>query len=215
MSRADNPAEAPGPLPAPTLAQAEQEEGRIGYGRYARYSPLGLALLVLVVLAGVWWWQSGDDGEEVGGLTGKTAPDVELTTFDGATVRLAELRGSVVVVNFWAASCAPCTEAMPAMQNVFEQTMLTGEPVVFLGVDLKSDRPEDAVKVIQDLGLTYIIGPDDGGDDPLRGPIQLAFGIANGAPATFFVRPDGVIDALRIGPMEEKELRERMKHAAD
>jgi thiol-disulfide isomerase/thioredoxin len=204
-------------LPAPTLAQAEAEgEGRIGYGRYARYSPIGLAVVILIAIGAIWWWQSGgsDEPNQTSAFAGRTAPDVTLTTFNGNSVRLLDLKGSVVVVNFWAEWCAPCKEEMPEFQDVYEQTMFTGEPVVFLGVNLKSDREENALKLLNDLGITYITGPDNGGDDPLHGPIQQAFGIPDSYPVTIFIRPDGTIDALRIGPIKTDELRERIKDAA-
>lgn len=213
--------DAPDDIPVPdetTLAQTEAEgEGRIGYGRYARYSPIGLAVVILLVVAAVWWWQSDSDDLPLSpsGFAGRAAPDVTLTTFSGNSVSLKELQGSVVVVNFWAEWCAPCKVEMPVFQDVFEQTMLTGEPVVFLGVNLKSDRPENALKLMSDLGITYINGPDEGGDDPMAGPIQQAFGIPQSYPSTIFIRPDGTIDSLRIGPMEQDELRERIKAASE
>jgi hypothetical protein len=82
-------------------------------------------------------------------------------------------------------------------------------------VNLKSDREENALKLLDDLGITYITGPDEGGEDPLHGPIQQAFGIPESYPSTLFIRPDGVIDTLRIGQMDFDELRERVKHAAN
>jgi thiol-disulfide isomerase/thioredoxin len=191
----------------------EQSEGRIGYGRYARYSPLALALVILIAIGAI-WWQRSEDGDGNGGYAGRPAPDVVLTTFDGNTVELAALRGSVVVVNFWAEWCAPCRDEMPAFQEVYEQTLATGEPVVILGINLKSDRPENALRLLEELGITYITGPDEGGDDPLYGPIQLAFAIPASYPATVFIDPDGTIASLRIGPMDVAELRERIKHAA-
>ena len=215
--RQDVPDDRSEPL-QPTLAQSEAEgEGRIGYGRYARYSPIGLALVLLLVIAAAWWWQSDSDDQSASpdGFAGRAAPEVTLTTFSGNSVSLSDLRGSVVVVNFWAEWCAPCKEEMPAFQDVYEQTMLTGEPVVFLGVDLKSDRPENALKLIDDLGITYITGPDEGGDDPMAGPIQQAFGIPESYPSTIFIRPDGTMDSIRIGPMEKDELRERIKAASE
>jgi cytochrome c biogenesis protein CcmG, thiol:disulfide interchange protein DsbE len=201
----------------PTLAQpASAGEGRIGYGRYARFTPLGLALVIVAVVTAVWWSRSnsGSDTGVVGGFSGRQAPDVTLTTFSGNTVRLLDLTGSVVVINFWAEWCAPCKEEMPVFQEVYEQTLITREPVVFLGVDLKSDREENALRLIEDLGITYITGHDSGGDDPLHGPIQQAFGIPESYPVTIFIRPDGTIDTLRVGAIGIDELRERMKHAA-
>lgn len=202
---------------APTLAQSESEgEGRIGYGRYASYTPFGLALVILIAVAAIWWWRSDSpsDPNVAGGFSGKAIPDVTLTTFNGNTVRLLDLSGSVIVLNFWAEWCAPCKEEMPVFQNVYEQTRITGEPVVFLGVDLKSDREENALGLISDLGITYITGHDGGGDDPLHGPIQLAFGIPETYPLTIFIRPDGTIDTVRVGQIGIDELRERIKHAA-
>lgn len=205
-------------LPAPTLAQSEAEgEGRIGYGKYARYSPLGLALVILIAVAAIWWWRSDDGSSDpnTNSFNGKPVPDVTLTTFQGNTVRLLDLKGSVVVLNFWAAWCEPCKEEMPAFQDVFEQVTSTGEPVVILGADLKTDREEEALNLIDQLGITYIAGRDDGGDDPLHGTIQQAFGIPESYPVTIFIKPDGTIDTLRIGAMKVTEIRERIKHAAD
>jgi thiol-disulfide isomerase/thioredoxin len=215
----DTPASESTPdLPGPTLAQSETEgEGRIGYGRYARYSPIGLALVIVLVVAAGWWWQSssGGDGDSTSAYSGRPAPDVTLTTFSGNTVQLQDLKGSVVVVNFWAEWCAPCKQEMPDFQDVYEQTMLTGEPVVFLGVDLKSDREENARKLLDDLDITYITGHDAGGGDPLHGPIQQAFAIPDSYPSTIFIRPDGTIDTLRVGPIAKDELRTRIKHASE
>jgi cytochrome c biogenesis protein CcmG, thiol:disulfide interchange protein DsbE len=191
--------------PEPTLAQSEAEdEGRIGYGRYARYSPLALALAMILLLGGIGYWQTRPDEPDApwgstSALTGKPVPAVTLTTFEGNTIDFSQLTGSVVVVNFWAEWCAPCRAEMPAFQEVYEQTRLTGEPVVFVGVNLKSDYVENARKLIDELGITYIAGRDSAGDDPRRGEIELAFGVPASYPVTVFVRPDGVIDTFRIG----------------
>jgi cytochrome c biogenesis protein CcmG/thiol:disulfide interchange protein DsbE len=206
--------------PSPTLAQSEAEgEGRIGYGRYARYSPLALAVAMLLLLGAIGYWQTRPDEPDApwgstSALTGKPVPAVTLTTFEGNSIDFTQLTGSVLVVNFWAEWCAPCRAEMPAFQEVFEQTRLTGEPVVFIGVNLKSDYAENARKLIEDLGITYITGRDDGGDDPRRGAIELAFGVPASYPVTVFVGPDGVIDTFRIGAMDVEELRARIKHAA-
>ncbi len=201
--------------PPPTLAQEEGEHGRIGYGRLARYSPLGIALVLvalLVVVVAVRDRTGNPSG--TGKLAGKPAPAIAFTTFDGQQINLAALEGSVVVLNFWAEWCAPCKEEMPAFQRVHEAAIAGGEPVVILGVDIKNDVPDNARPFAESLGITYPIGQDHGGGDRLYGDIQLAFEIDPSYPTTVFIRPDGVVDTVRVGSMDETEIRERIAHAA-
>src|SRR5262245_61380990 len=58
-------------------------------------------------------------GPAFGGLVGKPAPALEVTTLDGQRLSLASLRGSVVAVNFWATWCGPCLLEMPGFQKVY------------------------------------------------------------------------------------------------
>ncbi len=104
---------------------------------------------------------------------------------------------------------------MSAFQDIYEQTQVTGEPVVFLGVNLKNDYEENAQDLIKQLGITYITGPDNGGTDPRKGPIELAFAIPGVYPTTVIITPDGKIDSMRFGAIDETELRQRIKHAAE
>ncbi len=66
------------------------------------------------------------------------APDFELKDLDGATHRLFDYRGKVVIVNFWATWCPPCREEMPSMQRAWEQ--LQDEGIVMLAVDVGEDE---------------------------------------------------------------------------
>ncbi|MQA84890.1 MAG: redoxin domain-containing protein [Streptosporangiales bacterium] len=66
------------------------------------------------------------------------APDVGGTTVDGERLRLADYRGKVVVVNFWASWCAPCRDEAPALHGVYEKTRERG--VEFLGINMKDGR---------------------------------------------------------------------------
>src|SRR5215212_4132388 len=93
---------------APSLADdpddAETDHGRVGYGRIGRYSPLALGLVLALVVAGIWWTQRdpGPGAASLGQLAGDPAPDVTLTLLDGTPLRMSELRGNVLIVNFWA-----------------------------------------------------------------------------------------------------------------
>src|SRR5215210_2953903 len=116
----------------------EPEHGRIGYGGYARYSPFGLALLLVIVLLAIGIYQRGPEktNDQVGQLVGKPAPDFTLTLLDGSTLTLSNLRGSVVAVNFWADWCAPCKNELPRLQTVATDASQSGQALT-VGVGSK------------------------------------------------------------------------------
>jgi thiol:disulfide interchange protein len=119
-------------LEAPALADdpddAETDHGRVGYGRIGRYSPLVLGLVLALVVAGIWWTQrdAGPDAASLGQMAGEPAPDVTLTLLDGTPLRLSDLRGNVVVVNFWASWCEPCRAEMPELQVFWDAAQTAG-----------------------------------------------------------------------------------------
>lgn len=190
------------------------EHGRIGYGRYARYSPAIIAagIIATLVLIGVWQRQPGSDSAGVGRLVGKPAPEVTLTLLDGTTLRLADLRGRVVVLNFWASWCAPCEQELPRFQELSETWSHTGEPVQVVGIGVKRDYGEGARALVQRLGLTFPIGRDTAGDNEVLGPIQAAYGVST-LPTTVFIRPDGTIAAMHIGELTENQIRQYVAQA--
>ena len=209
----NHPADAP-PLLAepPTLADdGSGDHGRIGYGRFGRMSPILLAALILGVLAAIWWFgernQVEDGGRRAGYAAGGIAPDVSLQLFDGSTLDFADLRGKVVVVNFWASWCGPCREESPALQAFSDEEAAAGRNTMVVGVDIRTDSEEDARAFVEELGLTYPIGRDDQTDAPGVGPVEQAFGIPSAYPATLFIAPDGTVVRYHLGPVTLEQLR--------
>ena len=86
-------------------------------------------------------------------LSGRPAPDFELETLGGETVKLSELKGRVVVLDFWATWCSPCQEALPKLNKVHEE--FAGEDVVILGVNAESGNRQAVARFWQDYGLTF------------------------------------------------------------
>ena len=206
---AEDPAKKmPNPAPLADDDDAQDERGRIGYGRNERKSSwmLGLALVLVIAALGVYSVVSKDD-EEPGSSQeiahqGGAAPDFEMTTFEGETFRLSEHRGEVVIVNFWGSWCLPCREEMPAFQQAWEES---GDDVTFVGVGSKRD-PEDKARAFADeFGVTYPIGRDTEGGTAAAGQITKAYNVSF-YPMTYIVGPDGNISSLVIGEMDTDDL---------
>ena len=115
------------------------------------YSLAAVAFVALAVIILVAALQSDTDD----------APDFELTLFDGQSLRLSDLRGKVVVLNFWASWCPPCRIEMPDFEEMWQEFKDRG--VVFLGVAV-SDVEEDSRAFAERLGVTYMLGLDTTGE---------------------------------------------------
>lgn len=113
----------------------------------------------------------------------KAAPDFEMETFDGETLRLSELEGKVVVLNFWASWCPPCRWEMPFFETMWNEYRDRG--VVFVGVAM-ADTLEDAQGFAQEAGVTYPIGLDQTNE------IVRAYEVRS-LPTTFFIDKEGQI----------------------
>ncbi len=163
-------------------------EGTIPMRRGRRWTAVVVWALLLgllgIVGAGVIRSQGGPVAVDA------RAPDFSLTTFDGGTVHLSDLRGQVVVINFWASWCKPCEEEAESLEQAYR--IFKDQGVVFLGVDYVDTEPE-ARAYLERFAITYPNGPD------LGTRISQAFRIG-GVPETFVVRADGTIDSVQIGP---------------
>jgi cytochrome c biogenesis protein CcmG/thiol:disulfide interchange protein DsbE len=87
------------------------------------------------------------------------APKFALPLFSGSTFSLAEQRGKVVVVNFWASWCVPCRQEAPLLESTWRKYKDRG--VVFVGVDYV-DTDREALAFIKEFDVTYPNGPDMG-----------------------------------------------------
>jgi thiol-disulfide isomerase/thioredoxin len=135
-------------------------------------------------------------GPRVGGAPreGEAAPDFRYTMAGGHAHQLSELRGRVVLVNFWATWCAPCKEEMPDLQRLADEY---GDAVTVLGVN-KLESLEAIGPFVRQMGVTFTLLGNPEGD------ISERYGAKN-IPLTYFVRPDGTIGAVHIGVMTYDE----------
>jgi cytochrome c biogenesis protein CcmG/thiol:disulfide interchange protein DsbE len=130
-------------------------------------------------------------------LVGRAAPDFTLPTLDGASsVRLAALRGQVVVLTFWASWCTECRVEQPALNAVWDRFRDAG--VVLVGVNFQ-DSPPDALTYVAETRTTWPVVADPGSRT------ALAYGVY-GIPETFFIGPDGRVEAKRVGTLSYDQL---------
>jgi peroxiredoxin len=121
-----------------------------------------------------------------------TPPDFSGRTRDARPVSLTQLRGKVVVVNFWATWCLDCRPEMPAFERLHRDLAARGLAVV--GVNAREDT--NAVgRYATELGLTFPLVLDP------RGEINALYGVV-GLPTTFIVARDGRAVAFAVGPRD-------------
>ncbi|HEX9818580.1 MAG TPA: redoxin domain-containing protein [Methylomirabilota bacterium] len=135
-------------------------------------------------------------------LVGRPAAPFALTSFDGAPIDLASLRGKVVVLNFWASWCYPaCYEEAPVLERGWRAYRDRG--VVVLGIDIQ-DKDEAARKFINDFSLTFPNARDRSGQ------VSVDYGVY-GVPETFFIDRDGRIRVKHVGAVTEGIFRENVE----
>ena len=181
-------------LPLDTVLEAPASPTRTS--NRGRLIALGVGLVIILALALVSTLglrQANTPRPEVG----QVAPPFALTLFDGKQTRLTDLRGQVVVVNFWASWCIPCIDEAPELEQTWQSYQ--GKGVVFLGVDYVDTEPK-ALEFLKKYGISYPNGPD------LGSRISYDYRI-KGVPETFVVDKAGVVRFVKIGPTTQSELR--------
>lgn len=151
---------------------------------------MGVAAVIIII--GVMFARI-QQGQPDSGL----APDFTLTTYDGQTITLSELRGQVVIVNFWASWCGPCRQEAPALERVWQEYRDRG--VTIVGVTY-ADEDDNARAFIDEYGLTYPIGPDRG--TVISGDLYNIRGV----PETFIIDQTGHVHQFILAMVTDEQL---------
>jgi peroxiredoxin len=122
------------------------------------------------------------------------APELVLTDSEGKTVRLADYRGQVVLLNFWATWCPPCKRELPWFAEF--QNRLSGQGLQVLGVAMDEEGWTPVRPTMKAFGVNYPVGLGrDGVGTPFAGVEQL--------PTTFLIDRDGRIAVVRSGLVDQ------------
>jgi cytochrome c biogenesis protein CcmG/thiol:disulfide interchange protein DsbE len=149
---------------------------------------LGPAVAVLALLA----YGFGREPRDIPSpLIGRPAPAFTLGLFDGSTLRLEDLEGKVVFLNFWASWCPPCRAEAPVLEEAWRKLRDAG--VVFVGINTQ-DKEEAARDFLEQFSITYPNGRDPGGQ------IAISYGIW-GLPESFVIDAGGRITYKHVGAL--------------
>lgn len=154
----------------------------------------GVIAAILLIGGVALGWAQADNTQPL-------APEFTFTGYNGSVYRLTDLRGKVIVLNFWANWCIPCHAEAPTLQRLWGD--LHTRDVIFLGVS-QDDMPADAQAFIDEFQLGYPNGPDNGLAD--------LFGVHT-LPVTIIIDRQGYITDRLFSAITANELRSRIERA--
>lgn len=170
------------------------------------------ALMIAVLFLGVLWTFLArvPPAATTGGAPppspreGFSAPDFTLDLLGGGQVTLSDLRGKVVMVNWWASWCPPCRAEMPAIEKVYRANKDRGFEVLAVNSTFQ-DSEADAAAFVQNLGLTFPIPLDR------TGAVSARY-LLRALPSTYFIDRRGVIRSVVIGgPMSAAVIQSKVE----
>ena len=160
---------------------------------------LAVGVLVVGALAGPDWCQAES------ALVGHVAQPIDgvIVAGHGATegdrLSLDQLRGHVVLVDFWASWCPPCRDETPDLQSFFEHN--ANEGLVVLGVN-QQEKADAANTFLREFGVTYPVVLDTDGE------VSETYGVGRGLPISFLIAPSGVIEKVYFGRLSDDNFNE-------
>lgn len=134
---------------------------------------------------------------------GALAPVFELTGLEGDKIRLSDLRGQVVLLNFWATWCGHCRAEFPVLQAFYKRHQ--NEGFVVLAINIQENK-ERVAELVNDMGLTFPVLLDR------RGEVTASYRV-RGLPTSFLIDREGTILEKHIGPLTESMLDGYLAHA--
>ena len=193
---------------------SESETSSEGAGKRTRLILAALPLAIFLGLALIFWTQlnSGRDISEIpSALIGTRAPFRDLEPLVGATkdgapvpaLTAEAVKGKLTLVNFWASWCVPCRQEHPVILALSKDPRLT-----VVGVNYK-DGSENALRFLGELGNPFSAI----GLDPV-GKMAIDWGVY-GIPESYLVGPDGTILYKRVGPFDDRSLKDGLYPAIE
>ncbi len=160
-----------------------------------------LGMIVFIILLYTLWGPTVNMNRSTGRpLPGEQAPVFTATDAGGELFDLADYRGQIVVVNFWATWCPQCKDELPEFESVWRE--VEGQGVQFVGVAM-DDTEAAVIQMASEMDITYPLIVEEASG------ITSLYGIT-GVPETFIIAPDGNIAYFHIGAVEPEVLQNEL-----
>lgn len=171
------------------MEPTQESKNRFGVMRLFFMILVGTGVIFTLVMIGLRMVKPEPAPVTVGGQT----PDFRLTAFTGEEIDTRDLRGKVVLINYWASWCSTCDDEMALLEGAWQHYQSTNPAgVIFLGVAYMDTEPA-AQAFLAEFGVTYPNGLD------LQGKISGIFQVTN-VPETYVLDGKGKLQAVKIGP---------------
>ncbi len=133
---------------------------------------------------------------------GFLAPDITLTTLDGSSVRLADLRGKNILINYWVTWCIPCMDELPILSRLNQDYQ--DQNVIILTVNgIEQDQLGEVQQLVAELGLTQPVLLDE--NESFWSTYLVQF-----LPTSFFIDTEGIIRHIMLGSATEDVIRSKI-----
>ncbi len=176
---------------------------------------VGLLVLLTMAVAARWLWPAASPARMANPLfaeghalpssappvVGQPAPDFEMVYPDGQRMRLSDLRGQPVLINFWATWCGPCRVEMPELVKAYEAHRQHG--LVILAVNMQ-ESSQQVQPFADEFGIGFLVILD------LDGEISRQYQIRN-LPSSLFISRDGLIAVRWMGVLSPEQLRKYLE----
>ena len=172
----------------------------------SRWIAVALAVVLVAFLLVLATRQSAEESAADSPLLGKPAPEVRGPDLDGDTVRLSQLRGRYVLLNFFASWCVPCEREHDDLIR-FQEAHAAANDATVLAV-LFDDELDDAREFFEERGGDWPVLQDPGGK------VSLDFGV-RGPPESFLISPEGIVLTRIIGEVSSEGLERLVERAEE